>query len=923
MAIVWAPNLLRSPRPQHALQHVSAVVTEFLICYAEELFAEEQDWDSGPESLNSVGSGPDNLPQYHTVLDLPLSGAKRGLKRSPSGWRGLFSRSKLQRHKAALRPQVTAPAPVPVECSQDIPMNPAGLRPVKSCESLTSDGDTVAPLAERAMKPLKHHTRSSSCDSYFEPWQAELADMRLRLSPQERDRHMFSEEDDTHCAPAQDDSLCSTPAESGPDSVDPSPRRNLRVDIEAANELAERKRSALEEQLAGIGYIDGDSPRAKPAEKRHSARHDNLAKRLCKDRDSPTASSEFQNSTSAVKMRERTSPKKCKSARYSNLHQSDDVTVSRLSWHGKDNHSTLIKIDWPVENSISNLTSSTLNTPITPATPVYDPLESDSEVSEHNKQTIKINNCDNCDEEKCLKCELKAADYENIKVEDYTDTLKDSLEASPANSTNISYHNLNRLSAVSSSTSEGTGKKEVSYENCDMKVMTSSHESSSSYSNISPKPDELYECYSFSRPNYINLQSSSSKSSPGSPLKSPLKSTISITFRSPTKKSPDYEPIENDTPTNERDSVYEDIDLEKNLSIVEEATIPEADASLPTQQACQPHSFTEDLIILETPTDSDVDNTDVYSQVKFLKKSIEEVNAMILESPPKETHYENVSFEDRQYENVDIKSTQENGNIIKPKETLNVRELANRFESPTEQKGPFFEKFKTEIKYPDKEESQPAPSPKCYKLSKNSSNARSLDENAFIKEFAPEKNYVDRRKSLEVKDVKKQNKFLPDLNLNLNMEEDKQATTPTTENKISLIQFDAKKDIKNLIGFDTEKKLSRERIEKYKEERRNFLREKYSSQSFRSNPDQLTRVKVKKEEVSPKFERRNTVDLGQRMRFSLARSSHQLDTIPSPTSPEGGEGSAGRHFERKEKMSPSYNIRDMAAIFEQKTQNSG
>lgn len=39
--------------------------------------------------------------------------------------------------------------------------------------------------------------RSSSCDSYFEPWQTELADMRLRLSPQERDTNMFSEEDDT------------------------------------------------------------------------------------------------------------------------------------------------------------------------------------------------------------------------------------------------------------------------------------------------------------------------------------------------------------------------------------------------------------------------------------------------------------------------------------------------------------------------------------------------------------------------------------------------------------------------------------------------------------------------------------------------------------------------------------------------------
>ncbi|XP_073965247.1 GTPase-activating protein CdGAPr [Choristoneura fumiferana] len=1017
MAIVWAPNLLRSPRPQHALQHVAvqAVVTEFLICYAEELFAEEQDWESGPESLDQeqmeqvelrghdscrrpkslplnpptkllsleearrrerctstvqsprlpapsgaiaaaaaetqlrpsghlrpkyieVGSGPDNLPQYHTVLDLPLP-AKRGLKRSPSGWRGLFSRTKQQRHKMRAPPP---PLPKPV---QDIPMVSAGLRPVKSCESLASDSDTVAPLAERALKPLKHHTRSSSCDSYFEPWQAELADMRLRLSPQERDRHMFSEEDDTHnCVQALDDSLCSTPAGSGACSVDPSPRRNLRVDIEAANELAERKRSALEEQLATIGYIDGDSPRGKPAEKRHSARPDNLAKRLCKDRDSPTSLTDFQNSITNVKLRERASPKKTKAARYSNVHppvMTDDVTVnSRLSWHGKDGHSTLIRIDWPIENSASNLTTSTLNSsPLTPITPAYDPLESDSEVSETNKRTITISNCDNCEEEKCLKCELKAADYENIKIEDYTDTLKDSLETSPANSANISYHNLNRLSAVStSSASEGTDKKkEVNYENCEMKVMTSSHGSSSTYSNISPKTDEPYECYSFSRPNYINLQSSSSKSSPGSPLKSPLKSTISITFRSPTKKSPDYEPIENETPTNERDSVYEDIDLEKNLSIVEEATVPETDASLPTQQACQPDNFNDDLIILETPTDSDVDNTDVYSQVKFFKKSIEEVNAMILESPPKENVlYENVTFGGRQYENVAL-IQKDNGNTIKIKESLNVRELAHRFESPTEQKGPFFEKFKTEVKYPEKDEQV---SPKCFKLSKNSANARSLDENAFVKEFGNEKTYVDRRKSLEVKDVKKQTKFLPDLDLNLNMEEnDKHVTTPTTENKISLIQrFDTKKvDLKNMIGFDTEKKLSRERIEKYKEERRNFLREKYSSQSFRSNPEQLTRIKLKKEDTeSPKFERRNTVDLGQRMRFSLARSSHNLDTIPSPTSPERervggservseserGESSAGRNFERKEKISPSYNIRDMAAIFEQKSQST-
>lgn len=493
-----------------------------------------------------------------------------------------------------------------------------------------------------------------------------------------------------------------------------------------------------------------------------------------------------------------------------------------------------------------------------------------------------------------------------------------------------------------------------------MKVMTSSHESSSSYSNVSPKHED-YECYNFTRPNYINLQSSStSKSSPGSPLKSPLKSTISITFRSPTKsKTPDYEPIDNiDTPTNDRDSVYEDIDLEKNLSIVEDASVPETDASLPTQQACQPEDF-NDLIILETPTDPDVD---VYSQVKFFKKSIEEVNAMmILETPEKDRHYENVSFSEKEYENVPINVDalkicdkelesridnaeskvddleKDNGNIIKVS-NLNVRELANRFESPTEQKGPFtFDKFKAEIKYPSlerKEEDRklnaearkkdltvklpPPVSPKTYKLSKNSCNARSLDENAFIKEFGNEKTYVDRRKSLEVKDLnKKSTKFLPDLNLNMeenNVDAKLDTVTPTTENKISLVQrFNEKRptELKNLINFDSDKKLSRERIEKYKEERRNFLREKYSSQSFRSNPEQLTRIKIKKDmdkiescerlkEDLPKFERRNTVDLGQRMRFSLARSTNNLDTIHSPTSPnmegrgESSQGDAGR-----------------------------
>ncbi|XP_038219809.1 GTPase-activating protein CdGAPr [Zerene cesonia] len=830
-----------------------AVVTEFLICYAEELFAQEQgagcdDSDQErnecqvelrgleagrrPKSLPlnpptkllsleearrrgkvcvgseimdypppsgaiaaaattqlkpaahlkpkyiEVGSGPNNLPQYHTVLDLPVPGAKRALKRSVSGWRGLFSRSKLQRP----RPPPATPPPA------EVAVHP--LRPAKSCESLASDSDTLAPLVASAA-PLKHHTRSSSCDSYFEPWQAELAGMRLRLSPQERDRHMFSEEDDA--PPALDDSLCSSPVESNPCSAEPSPRHNHRAEVHPTDTL-ERKRGSLQQAAAlerlerlerQLGYID-EAAASPPPEKR-AACAASRAKRVCKDRDSPLASAaDFPGALASVKLRDRNSPRKQKNAaRYSGLHNpvlgDPDKPVTRLTWHGKDGHSTLIKIDWPPDSSNGNLTAGT-------------------------------------------------------------------------------------------------------------------HTSS------------------------------------------------------------------NDTPTNERDSVYEDVDLEKNLSIVEDATVPLTDASLPTQQACQP-DFTEDLIILETPTETNLDDdVDVYSQVKFFKKSIEEVNAMILESPERDD-YENVAFEPcRDYANVDVGTLglcdrldaggakeidsieHENGNVVKPivaSKNLNVRELAIRFESPTELKGPFtFEKFRGDVKYAnidarddEKRHVKPPPpvSPKTYKLSKNSCNARSLDENAFIKEFGADK---DRRKSLDVKDAKRTAKFLPDLNLNTEIPEPKlDSITPTTENKISLVQrFDVKPDIKSLIGFDAEKKLSRERIEKYKEERRNFLREKYSSQSFRSNPEQLTRIKLRKEEnrvenerlSEGKFERRNTVDLGQRMRFSLARSANNLDTIPSPLSPVkdfNGEASRSRD-DRKEKSSPSYNIRDMAAIFEQKSQSN-
>ncbi|XP_078325765.1 uncharacterized protein LOC111123483 isoform X4 [Crassostrea virginica] len=153
LAIVWAPNLLRSKELEcgggaAALQGVGiqAVVTECLIVYADLIFSDKLPSYSSPELKPSrkkprpkslaistptklitleeareralsaslrpphqkyidVGSGPKGLPEkYHTVLDLPGYRKKTPLKevgnlkakKSPSGWRSIFSKGNRQ-----------------------------------------------------------------------------------------------------------------------------------------------------------------------------------------------------------------------------------------------------------------------------------------------------------------------------------------------------------------------------------------------------------------------------------------------------------------------------------------------------------------------------------------------------------------------------------------------------------------------------------------------------------------------------------------------------------------------------------------------------------------------------------------------------------------------------------------------------------
>ncbi|XP_067676921.1 uncharacterized protein [Haliotis asinina] len=164
LAIVWAPNLLRSKELEMgggaaALQGVGiqAVVTECLICYCDIIFSDKMPSYSSPELQKShkkprpkslaistptrlltleeareraflgglnpnqryidVGGGPDSLPsKYHTVIDLPgyrkkantvKETSSKGNKKSPvSGWKSFFSKPRAGSIKKARKSSI-------------------------------------------------------------------------------------------------------------------------------------------------------------------------------------------------------------------------------------------------------------------------------------------------------------------------------------------------------------------------------------------------------------------------------------------------------------------------------------------------------------------------------------------------------------------------------------------------------------------------------------------------------------------------------------------------------------------------------------------------------------------------------------------------------------------------------------------------
>ncbi|XP_020292343.1 rho GTPase-activating protein 32 [Pseudomyrmex gracilis] len=279
VAIVWAPNLLRCKELEvggvAALQGVGvqAVVTEFLVCYAELIFgdgpvgrpkslaittsarlltleeARNRSIRGEPDYIE-VGAGPAGLPlRYHTVIELPRK--RNGSKRSPSlNWRALFGRAAVGKPRQIGTPPQAETVPSSLNSLRR-------LRPVKSADSLDGE-DSLGPLLG-GPPPTRTcgHSRSVSHDSYFDHLAdapnasspLDLSEIQLNFDLEEREMRMLSEEE----------------GNGGTASVEASPRRQRAEGNQCTVVTggSKRKRSRLEERLqcdVELRFIDSQSP---------------------------------------------------------------------------------------------------------------------------------------------------------------------------------------------------------------------------------------------------------------------------------------------------------------------------------------------------------------------------------------------------------------------------------------------------------------------------------------------------------------------------------------------------------------------------------------------------------------------------------------------------------------------------------------
>ncbi|KAI5750794.1 hypothetical protein M8J77_001337 [Diaphorina citri] len=361
VAIVWAPNLLRCKELEYggvaALQGVGvqAVVTEFLVVYYAAIFdkknprvssagldpsrpkslvistptkllsleeAQSRALNSSEQDYIEVGGGPANLPvKYHTVIDLPGRSRRRKRsssssggtcsKRSPLGWRSIFSRSsnkgsggggEVPGRKSSM-PNCRA-FDQQMSKSEDHrtltkELISITLRPVKSAESLTpSNSNPGSSRNSACLDPLSipGHSRSVSHDSYFDQitspskekkkeedvqeetgeeeeeglkdedrglsMSLDLSELQVNFELEESEMRLFSDEENSQMCTS---SPLSTQEKTVTKKDKCQPKLQLPREEDGKDEAPSpsKRRSCLEERLSDncdLRYIDSASP---------------------------------------------------------------------------------------------------------------------------------------------------------------------------------------------------------------------------------------------------------------------------------------------------------------------------------------------------------------------------------------------------------------------------------------------------------------------------------------------------------------------------------------------------------------------------------------------------------------------------------------------------------------------------------------
>lgn len=884
------------------------------------------------------------------------------------------------------------------------------------------------------------HSRSVSHDSYFDLLQSplrvpgmdnsrEMSELGLNFDREEPEMRIFSESESLVSSPKviRDDKIAPTrkvmtrarPEEysSTANSVNPSPKKQPRLNLQSPHDIgviwmngredeSSCKRYKLEDQLSDIQFIDCNTPEHTIASNAHA----NTIFTSVQVHDPPVSSAGSSHEVLKTPVNERkiigtvtTRYSYPGNRGYDTMKTSTPNKESRFSYPGgriseenssfKDHHPPVtIK---PTQNRYSLYDTTNTTQPIEAKNNIL-VLRSNS-VDVFNSKTISTGNVNRSKLSVVTpQSPLQSPRY-SLLVGETSSEASSSLNTPTYDHSRNSFDNTNNtkdfdkikkdmsLDLTQTTHSSGGHKKTLSTPN------TPNHTHTSDNTSQSMTPSE----FGYHNLNRIQSPAASSENSPkdsithenleqnyyeNSHLKNPIKSTINIIYKSPTKTTNNiidehvYEDVV--TPISEITNscvehpksllettfddkmVYEQVKFYKTTiseinemldngnddnddnskKVFDDSLTMESDSVVPN-----PTPNTEDINKSEDlirPTEIDMSTTaDSYTEDKTFNEDIamssdHDLDVQdSLEFDQNVSMYENVHIKQppKVYENVEMnvkkqKLTKQKSNLEKPTLELKpsnfiVRQLATKFEiSPSENSAPF--DFSKQLRKSDLNRNSPctirARNNATRDMNKQIKITRSLDENAFIREFGSKRlenlnqsqqtiqQFSDldntlsenRRKSLEFTRPKSLNspKKLPSLvtpdelckssssPLKLDLQKSPQhhesnssqpvKITPTTENRISLIQnnvhhiqqtlstppppssqpnsiqqSDDEKSLCSLVSAHKSTssliencKLDRDRIEKIKEERRHQLSEKFRNESFRETSKPLMNI---------------------------------------------------------------------------------